>query len=1205
MRDDDFIHDAGEHGAECRVTGPERHHSAHGGVSRLGISGRIAGYFQEARITPLLALVAFLLGLFAIMVTPREEEPQIDVTMANVIVPFPGAGVADVESMVASPGEQVLSQMTGVEHVMSVSRPGMAIFTVQFKVGVPRQTAVVRLYDAVGANADWLPQGLGVQPPIIKPRGVDDVPIVALTLHSTRGREGALALERVAHSIEAELKRVPGTREVATIGGPGRAVMVGVDPERLAAAGLTLHEVHGALQSANMGLPAGELISGNRSLLVETGPFLHSARDVADLVLTVRDGKPVYLREVATVKDGAPPAQRYVWFGEPGRKENGKDRSVATEKDTPGAAGSHVPGSAGQNGYAAATGPDATEQPAVTLTVTKKPGENAIDVADAIMQRVSELRGTVIPDDVQVSETRNYGETANDKAMTLIRKLLFATLSVVALVFFALGRREAAIVGTAVILTLTVTLFASWAWGFTLNRVSLFALIFSIGILVDDAIVVVENIHRHQMLEPGKPLRAIIPGAVDEVGGPTILATLTVIAALLPMAFVSGLMGPYMSPIPINASMGMLLSLAVAFIVTPWLSRLWLKAAPAAHTHDDEDGIPKVAGHGLSARLAPLFERIFSPLLHARRGRCNRALLGLVVAGLIAGSVALPVMGLVVLKMLPFDNKSEFQVVVDMPVGTPVEKTAAVLRDLGAHLATVPEVTNWQAYAGTASPINFNGLVRQYYLRAGGEMGDIQVNLVDKKHRHDQSHAIAMRVRPALQAIGARHGANIKVVEVPPGPPVLSAIVAEIYGPEADGRRDVAKAVRGVFEQTPGVVDIDDSTIADAPKKLLLVDRARATQLGVTQQAIASTLAMGLSGDAATYIHDGSRYAVPAIIQLPPEAQGSLDTLLQLRVRTASGASVPVRELVRVSDTRREQPVYHKDLLPVVFVTADMAGGAMPVHAAAENGKTIKTDSGKDSAKPENSRKAAGETEAALPQKSDAVDSPLYGMFGMRSHIASIGGPDGGALQEYFIQQPSNPYAGYALKWDGEWQITYETFRDMGAAYAVGLILIYLLVVAQFGSYLVPLIIMAPIPLTVVGVMPGHALLGAQFTATSMIGMIALAGIIVRNSILLVDFINLQLAEGVPFERAIVQSAITRAQPILLTGLAAMIGAFFILDDPIFNGLAIALIFGILVSTVLTLVVIPLLYYVACRGRYAMSPVWSDPADEVLPRRED
>ena len=1077
---------------------------------RMGISGRIAAYFQSAQITPLLALVAFLLGLFAVLVTPREEEPQIDVTMANVIVPFPGASAKDVEAMVATPAEQVLSQMTGVEHVMSVSRPGVAVVTVQFKVGVPRQAAVVRLYDTVGANADWLPKGLGVLQPIIKPKGVDDVPIVALTLHSTRADTGAFDLERVARSVEAEIKRVPGTREVKTVGGPGRAVMVEVDPTRLAAVGLTLHEVRGALQSANMGLPVGDVLQGNQAIAIETGPYLHSAQDVAELVLASRGGKPVYLSEVANVREGAPPAERYVWHGEVQRGE-GEARVVET--------------------------------PAVTLAITKKPGENAIDVANAVVQRVSELHNTVIPADVQVSTTRNYGETANDKATTLIKKLLFATFAVVALVFFALGRREAAIVGTAVILTLTVTLFASWAWGFTLNRVSLFALIFSIGILVDDAIVVVENIHRHQQLFPGRSLREIIPGAVDEVGGPTILATFTVIAALLPMAFVSGLMGPYMSPIPINASMGMVLSLIIAFVVTPWLARLWMKA-----THQHDDG--KAAGHGLAGKLAPLFERIFRPLLDDRRGGRNRGLLGLVVAGLIALSVALPVVGLVVLKMLPFDNKSEFQVIVDMPAGTPVEKNAAVLRALGAHLATVPEVLHYQAYAGTASPINFNGLVRQYDLRAGGEVGDIQVNLVDKAHRKDQSHLIAMRVRPALHAIGARFGANVKVVEVPPGPPVLAPIVAEIYGPEEAGRREVAKAVRAVFEATPGVVDVDDSTITAAPKTLLLVDRTKAAQLGVTQQAIASTLRMGLSGDAATYLHDASRYAVPALIQLPPELHGSLDALLQLTVRSQSGAAVPIRELVTVSDTVREQPIYRKDLLPVVFVVGDMAG-------------TKKGD----------------------------MDSPLYGMFQMRSKIAELQGPDGGPINEYFIQQPSNPYAGYALKWDGEWQITYETFRDMGAAYAVGLILIYLLVVAHFGSYLMPLIIMAPIPLTVIGVMPGHALLGAQFTATSMIGMIALAGIIVRNSILLVDFIHLQEAEGVPFKQAIVQSAITRAQPIALTALAAMIGALFILDDPIFNGLAIALIFGILVSTVLTLVVIPILYYVAYRRSHESNQV--------------
>ncbi|HJV73312.1 MAG TPA: efflux RND transporter permease subunit [Noviherbaspirillum sp.] len=1060
----------------------------------LGISGRIAAFFQNARITPLLALVALLLGIFAVLVTPREEEPQINVTMANVLVPFPGASVKDVEQMVTIPGEQVLSQIAGVEHVMSVSRPGIAVITVQFKVGVPRTEALVRLHDTVRANADWLPKGLGVLEPLIKPKGIDDVPIVTLTLYTKSTATGAYDLERVAHSIEADLKRVPGTREVRTIGGPGRAIMVELDPARMAGSGVTVSDLRTALQSANLGLPVGELISGNLAVAVESGPFLQNAQDVSELVVAVREGKPVYLQNVATVRDGPPPATNYVWHG-----------------------------IAGKNGG---------EYPAVSIAVTKKPGENAIDVADALMRRVEALKNTVIPSEVEVAETRNYGATANDKAQKLIQKLLFATMSVVALVFFALGRREAAIVGTAVVLTLTVTLFASWAWGFTLNRVSLFALIFSIGILVDDAIVVVENIHRHQQLSPGKPLAEIIPLAVDEVGGPTILATLTVIAALLPMAFVSGLMGPYMSPIPINASMGMLLSLAIAFTVTPWLARLWMKS-----THGG------VAGHApnwLSARLEPLFGRIFRPLLDDTQGRSNRILLAMAIAVLIALSILLPAAGLVHLKMLPLDNKSEFQVVVDMPAGTPVEHTATVLHELGAYLADVPEVTDYQAYAGTAAPINFNGLVRQYYLRTGGDVGDLQVNLVGKSDRKDQSHVIATRVRPALQEIGRRLGANVKVVEVPPGPPVLSPIVAEIYGPEPEGRQQVAKAVRAVFNKTEGVVDVDDSSIANAPKSLLLVDRRKAAMLGVPQQAIVSTLAAGLSGEAAAYLHDQSKYPAAAMLQLPAERHGDLDTLLQLAVRSAAGKLVPIRELVTVSDTLREQPVHHKDLLPVNYVVGDMAG---------------------------------------------AVDSPLYGMFGMRSNLASIEVPGGGKLEEYFISQPADPYRSYALKWDGEWQITYETFRDMGAAYAVGLILIYLLVVAQFGSYLTPLIIMAPIPLTIIGVMPGHALLGAQYTATSMIGMIALAGIIVRNSILLVDFINLQVRAGVPFKDAVVHSAVTRAQPIMLTGLAAMLGAFFILDDPIFNGLAISLIFGILVSTMLTLVVIPLLYYTAYRNR--------------------
>ncbi len=1059
---------------------------------RLGVSGRIAVFFQSAQITPLLALVALLLGVFAVLVTPREEEPQINVTMANVLIPFPGAAVRDVEQSVAGPAEQVLAQISGVEHVMSVSQPGLAVLTVQFKVGVPRTEALVRLYDTVNSNADWLPKGLGVLDPIIKPKGIDDVPIVTLTLFSKTATTGTYDLERVAHSIEADLKRVNGTREVTTIGGPGRALLVEIDPARMASVGVTVSDLRGTLLSANLGLPVGELISGNRSLAVESGPFLRQANDVADLIVAVRGGKPVFMRDVAAIRDGPPPPSKYVWHG--------------------------------------VVGKDGGEFPAVTIAVTKKAGENAIDVANAVMQRVDTLRNTVIPADVQVAETRNYGATANDKAQKLIQKLLFATLSVVALVFLALGRREAAIVGTAVVLTLTATLFASWAWGFTLNRVSLFALIFSIGILVDDAIVVVENIHRHQQLFPERTLAQIIPGAVDEVGGPTILATLTVIAALLPMAFVSGLMGPYMSPIPINASMGMLLSLAIAFVVTPWLARLWMKEHPA-HAAADQ---------GLSGKLAPVFERVFRPLLDARRGTRNRSLLGFGIGVLILISLVLPAVGLVQLKMLPFDNKSEFQVIVDMPAGTPVEQTAAVLHELGAYLQKVPEVTDYQAYAGTAAPINFNGLVRQYYLRTGGDVGDLQVNLVGKHERSEKSHAIATRVRPELQKIGRRFGANVKVVEVPPGPPVLSPIVAEIYGPEAEGRLKVAKAVRAIFEKGDGVVDVDDSSIAVAPKTLLVVDRRKAAMLGVPQQAIVSTLRAGLAGEATAYLHDQSKYPAAATIQLPADRHGDLDALLQLAVRSAEGKLVPIRELVTVTDTLREQPSYHKDLLPVNYVVADMAG---------------------------------------------KLDSPLYGVFSMRGDIEKIVTPGAGKLVEYFISQPKDGYRDYAIKWDGEWQITYETFRDMGTAYAVGLILIYLLVVAQFGSYLTPLIIMAPIPLTIIGVMPGHALLGAQYTATSMIGMIALAGIIVRNSILLVDFINLQVRQGVAFNEAIVHSAITRAQPIMLTGLAAMLGAFFILDDPIFNGLAISLIFGIFVSTLLTLIVIPILYFVAYRNR--------------------
>jgi len=1087
-------------------------------MNDLGIAGRTSRFFVSSQLTPLIALVALLLGVFAVAVTPREEEPQINVTMANVIVAFPGASVRDVETLVATPAEQVLSQIRGIEHVFSVSRPGMAVLTVQFRVGEDRTQALVRLYDTVYSNKDWISPNLGVGEPIIKPMGIDDVPIVSLTLWTADPMRGASDLERVAHAAEIELKRVPGTRVVQTIGGPGRAIRILLDVQRMQGYRVTAQDVRNALLAANVSLPAGSLVGGNRDTLVEAGTFLGSATEVGKVVVAQQGGRPIRVEDIAKVIDGPAQPSRYVWHG--------LGKAAGAEGGALGAgAGAVMKTAAG------------AEFPAVTIAVSKKAGENAVDVANRLVRRVDQLKGSVIPEGVQVSLTRNYGATANDKALKLIEKLIFATLSVVVLVWASLGRREAVIVGVAVMLTLAATLFASWAWGFTLNRVSLFALIFSIGILVDDAIVVVENIHRHRDRATDS-LELMIPLAVDEVGGPTILATFTVIAALLPMAFVSGLMGPYMSPIPINASIGMLISLAVAFIVTPWLALRLLAAHPAVHA-DAREG-----------RMSRLFNRVMTPFLRGGDGATARRMLFAAILVLIAGSVLLAALKLVVMKMLPFDNKSEFQVVVDMPAGTALEETSRVLHEIGAYVATMPEVSDYQAYAGTSAPINFNGLVRQYYLRSLPALGDLQVNLVDKQHRDRKSHDIALAARPGIDAIARRNGATAKVVEVPPGPPVLAPIVTEIYGPDYPGQLQAARSVRKLFDATLDIVDVDSSVEEDAPKWVLRVDRDKAALAGVVQRDIVLTLSTALSGDDVTPIHDGrAKYEVPVRISLPPTQADSVDSIMRLRVRAQDGSLVPLSELVVATRTMRDDTVYHKDLLPVAYVFADMAG---------------------------------------------KLDSPLYGMFGMRSGIGKLTTPQGGALGEYFVHQPDDPYAGYALKWDGEWQVTYETFRDMGLAYAVGLILIYLLVVAQFRSYSVPLVIMAPIPLTIIGVMPGHALLGAQFTATSMIGMIALAGIIVRNSILLVDFIELQITEGMDLQRAVINAAATRAKPIILTGLAAMIGALFILDDPIFNGLAISLIFGILVSTLLTLVLIPVLYYALRWKRAAAPPAVAD-----------
>ena len=1058
----------------------------------LGISGRIAKAFLTSEITPLLALVGILMGLFAIMVTPREEEPQINVTFANVFIPYPGATAKEVESLVTTPAEQVVSEIKGVKHVYSMSSPGMSMLTVRFIVGEPRTDAIVRLYNAFYSNADMLPGNLGVMQPIIKPMGIDDVPIVSGTLWSkdpTITREDLLA---VARTMETELQRVPGTRDIETIGGLSRIVRIAIDPARLAPYQLSLSDFRNALAAANASADAGDLINDGDEVQLQIGTFLTSADEVRDLVVGVYNGAPVYVRDVATVTNDTETPSTYVGYGV----------GAANELDA------------------------ASVFPAVTVTVAKKPGENAVDVAEAVIARFEEMRGIYIPDGIEATVTRDYGFTAKEKAQTLIKKLIFATLSVIVLVLFALGRREAIVVGVAVVVTLTITLFASWAWGFTLNRVSLFALIFSIGILVDDAIVVVENIHRH-MTKGGRSLKEAIPIAVDEVGGPTILATFTVIAALLPMAFVTGLMGPYMLPIPINASTGMLISLAVAFILTPWLFHLLFKNKADDHGHDHGDD-----SHS-EAKFGGFFKRILTPFLNKRDGRKNRVFLLFGILFLIGVSVSLAVTKDVILKMLPFDNKSEFELVVDMPEGTTVEDTYAALEALAKDLTQLPELDNYQLYAGTAAPINFNGLVRQYYLRNQSNMGEVQVNLVHKDLRDRKSHDIALEARRLIAETAKKHNANVKVVEMPPGPPVLAPLVAEIYGLDHDRQLEVAKEVSKIFKGTDEVVDVDDTIEAEQRKWVLVVDRAKAAKLGLSQASIVADVNAAVNGEDISYIHtEQARYPVPVRITLPSNKKSDLLALQNLNVRSQSGSLVALSEVTVLIEQTREQTIYHKDMLPVVYVMGDVAG---------------------------------------------ETDSPLYGLFDIAGQLGERA-IDGNVLEQFYTSQPENPYQ-WSMKWDGEWQVTFETFRDMGIAYSVGLVMIYLLVVAQFRSYSVPLIIMAPIPLTIIGIMPGHAMLGQQFTAPSMIGMIALAGIIVRNSILLVDFIQQEVKRGVDLQTATIDAAAVRSIPIALTAVAAMMGGFFILDDPIFGGLAVSLIFGLLVSTVLTLVVIPVVYY--------------------------
>ncbi|WP_039032860.1 efflux RND transporter permease subunit [Shewanella sp. ECSMB14102] len=1061
--------------------------------NNTGISGRIAASFQLSAITPLLALLGLLLGMFAIMVTPKEEEPQIDVTFADVFIPFPGATPTEVEQLVTLPAEEVISQIKGIDTLYSFSQPDGAMIIVIFEVGVPRNEAIVKLYNQIYSNLDKLPRAAGVGDPLIKPMGIDDVPIVSLTLWSEDPGVSAQQLTHVAHGLETELKRIPGTRDVESMGSHELVLNVRINPAQMSFYGVSFDAINRALGANNAVSMPVSLVQDNQEIKVQTGQFLRSLEDVQQLVVAVHNdsqGKaaPVFLSDIA---------------------------DISLKADVP------LYGAWHQNGHSAEAEAKGVF-PAVTIAIGKQPGENAVDVADAILAKVEKSRNLLIPDNVNVIVSRNYGVTAADKSNTLIFKLIFATAAVVILVVFTMGMREALVVGVAIVITLAITLFASWAWGFTLNRVSLFALIFSIGILVDDAIVVVENIHRHMAMGK-RSLSELIPAAVDEVGGPTILATFTVIAALLPMAFVSGLMGPYMSPIPINASMGMLISLAVAFVVTPWLSHKLLR-------HKGGEGHSDNA----SPVMLKLFTRLIKPFLESRKARVGMAAGVFVLIGM---AVALPVGQLVVLKMLPFDNKSEFQVMVDMPEGTPVEQTEKVLKALSDYLVTVPEVQHLQLYAGTHAPINFNGLVRHYFVRNSQELGDIQVNLSDKQHRDRDSHSIALAVRGPLQQIAQGFNANVKVVEVPPGPPVWSPIVAEVYGPSQDIRQQAASELQSLFQATEDVVDIDIFLPAAQQKWQVLIDRSKASLLGVPYANIVDLVATAVGGKDINVLHKPmQKRPVPIRLELPEANKLDLTSVLNLRLDSLHGGTVPVAELVTIRKGQIDAPIIHKNMIPMIMVIADMAG---------------------------------------------PLDSPLYGMFEMAADIDSEGGL---GFNQHYFSQPDGLDA-ISVLWDGEWKITYETFRDMGLAYGVGMIAIYLLVVAHFRSYLVPLIIMAPIPLTIIGVMPGHALLGAQFTATSMIGMIALAGIIVRNSILLVDFINQETAAGVPFEQAVIHSGAVRAKPIMLTALAAMIGAMFILDDPIFNGLAISLIFGILISTLLTLVVIPVLYYALMRKR--------------------
>jgi multidrug efflux pump subunit AcrB len=1079
--------------------------------TEIGLAGKVARAFIGAKLTPLIVVVSILLGLGAVAMLPREEEPQIVVPMIDVFVQMPGASAKEVEERVTKPMEKLLWEVPGVEYIYSTSSPGMAMAVVRFYVGQDEEGAIVRLNQKMLANFDLIPPG--ASQPTVKPRSIDDVPILALTLSSDRYDH--FTLRRVAAQVHDQIKEINDVSEVKIIGGERRQIRVLLDEARMAAYNVAPAAILPAMEQSNRQSQAGGFSSGNREFLVETGGFLHSAEEVGAVVISVFNDRPVFLRDVAKIEDGPEEPADYVMFG--------KGTALG------------VPPSGGKDSNAKLIPPEGratNAQPAVTISVAKRKGVNAIEIADKVLEKVERLKGNLIPADVTVTTTRNYGETASEKSNELLLHMMIAIFSVAVLIWLALGWRESGVVAIAIPVTLALTLAVFYFYGYTLNRITLFALIFSIGILVDDAIVVVENIARHYRLpeNKGRPIREVAVEAVDEVGNPTILATFAVVAAILPMAFVGGLMGPYMKPIPVGATAAMIFSLLVAFIVTPWASLRLIKKGGGSEGGHDHEGSEE-------GRLTKLYRVVMGKLIRAPKWRYG-FLIGVVL--LLLASMALVGLKAVRVKMLPFDNKSEFQVIIDMPEGTPLEQTAAVTREIGDCIRTVPEMTDYQMYVGAASPYNFNGLVRHYFLRRGPNVADIQVNLVPKGERDAQSHDIAKRVRPRIQEIAKRYDARVKIAEVPPGPPVLQTLVAEIYGPEYSRQLQIAKQIRDVFDQTPGVVDVDSYVEDDQPKYRFVVDKEKAALNGVSAEQVAATLRIAVEGMNAGLLHQPQeKEDVQIALRLARAERSSVEDLKQIKVMGQRDNLVPLGELVRVKEGVADKSIYHKNLMPVTYVTGDVAG---------------------------------------------SEESPVYAIMKLNEAIEQLKLPEGYSLERYVASQPFIADK-YAMKWDGEWHITYEVFRDLGVAFAVVLVLIYVLVVGWFQSFKTPLTIMAAIPFSLVGILPAHGLMDAFFTATSMIGFIAGAGIVVRNSIILVDFVELRLRQGMPLAEAVIDAGAVRFRPMMLTAAAVVVGAFVILFDPIFQGLAISLMAGEIASLLLSRMTVPILYYLSERRK--------------------